>query len=54
MSDLSYLMSFVMITVRVQIYLISGVEGAAAVLQLSCFILPDSGKTLLRNARKLR
>lgn len=54
MSGLSYLMSFVMITVRVQIYLISGVGGAAAELHLHCFILPDLDKMLLRNGGKLR
>lgn len=53
-SGFTYLMSFVMVTVRVQIYLISGVEDAAAELQLCCFILPDLGKTLLRNGGKLR
>lgn len=54
LSGLSYLMSFVMITVNVQIYLISGVEGSAAELQLCCFILPDLGKTFLRNGGKWR
>lgn len=56
MSILGYLMSFLMITVRVQIYpyvtYSLGVERAAAEVHLRCFVPPALGNTLLKNGGK--